>query len=421
VIVGSVQVKAASPFRVLAAAIAVRSSVTCVDFSTVVVAIRGLSVKLALAENVAETVTAALSVTVHVPVPEQPPVQPVKVEPAAGVAVKATAVPLANEAAHVAPQDMPAGLLVTVPAPEPPLLTVSVKVCPNVAVTVVAALSVTVQGPAPEQPPPLQPVNAEPAAGAAVRVTAVPLANEAAHVAPQAMPVGALVTVPVPVPDLVTVSVKDCNAKLAVTVVAALVAMVQERVPAQPPPLQPVKVEPAAGVAVRAIEELAANEAEHVLPQAMPAGALVIVPVPAPDLVTVTMTDCSANVAETDAAAFIVTVQAPLPKQAPLHPVKPDPASGVTVKLTTVPLAKAAEQLAPQEMPAGELVMVPVPVPILPTLSVKLCSAKVAVTVVAALRVTLHVPVPEQLPPDQPEKVEPAAGVAVSVTAVPLV
>lgn len=40
-----------------------------------------------------------LSVTVHVPVPEQPPLQPVKVEPAAGVAVKATAVPLANEAA----------------------------------------------------------------------------------------------------------------------------------------------------------------------------------------------------------------------------------------------------------------------------------------------------------------------------------
>jgi hypothetical protein len=89
------------PISRLTAAIAVRSSVTCVDSSTVVVAIRGLSVKLALAENVAETVAAALSVTVHVPVPEQPPLQPVKVEPAAGVAVKATAVPLANEAGSV--------------------------------------------------------------------------------------------------------------------------------------------------------------------------------------------------------------------------------------------------------------------------------------------------------------------------------
>ncbi len=45
----------------------------------------------------------------------------------------------------------------------------------KVAVTVVLAVSVTVQEPAPEQPPPLQPEKAEPAAGVAVRVTAVPL------------------------------------------------------------------------------------------------------------------------------------------------------------------------------------------------------------------------------------------------------
>src|SRR2546426_7720986 len=42
----------------------------------------------------------------------------------------------------------------------------------NVAVTVVAALRVTVQAPGPEQPPPLQPLKVEPAAGAAVSVTA---------------------------------------------------------------------------------------------------------------------------------------------------------------------------------------------------------------------------------------------------------
>ena len=72
----------------------------------------------------------------------------------------------------------------------------------------VAALSVTVQVPVPEQPPPLQPVNVDPAAGAAVKVTAVPLANAAAQEAPQEMPAGLLVTVPIPAPVLLTVSVK---------------------------------------------------------------------------------------------------------------------------------------------------------------------------------------------------------------------
>ena len=76
------------------------------------------------------------------------------------------------------------------------------------AVTVVAAVSETVQVLVPEQPPPLQPVKVEPASGAAVRVTAAPLANAAVHVAPQEIPPGLLVTVPVPVPALLTVSVR---------------------------------------------------------------------------------------------------------------------------------------------------------------------------------------------------------------------
>ena len=72
---------------------------------------------------------------------------------------------------------IPAGVLVTVPLPVPALLTVSAKLgTPNVAVTVVAAFNVTVHVPVPEQPPPLQPVNVEPVAGAAVSVSAVPLA-----------------------------------------------------------------------------------------------------------------------------------------------------------------------------------------------------------------------------------------------------
>jgi hypothetical protein len=76
------------------------------------------------------------------------------------------------------------------------------------AVTEVAALIVTVQVPVPEQPPPLQPVNVEPAEGVAVSVTEVPLVNDAEHVVPHAMPAGLLVIVPVPVPAGETVRVE---------------------------------------------------------------------------------------------------------------------------------------------------------------------------------------------------------------------
>src|SRR5207249_2160633 len=202
------------------------------------------------------------------PVPEQPPpLQPVKVEPAAGGAVSVTTVPLPNEAEHVAPQEIPTGALVTVPLPAPLGLTVSVKVGVKVAVTVVAVLSVTVHVPVPEQPPPLQPVKVEPAAGGAVSVTTVPLANEAEHVAPQAIPAGALVTVPLPAPLGLTVSVKS-GTKVAVTVVSAPSVTVHGPVPAQPPPLQPVKAKPALGVAASVTAVPLANVAEHVAPQA---------------------------------------------------------------------------------------------------------------------------------------------------------
>ena len=84
---------------------------------------------------------AALRVTTHVPVPEHaPPLQPEKVEPAAGVAVSVTAVPLANGAAHVVPQEMPAGVLVTVPLPAPVFETVNVKVGASVTVRLAVAV-----------------------------------------------------------------------------------------------------------------------------------------------------------------------------------------------------------------------------------------------------------------------------------------
>src|SRR5439155_10840692 len=136
------------------------------------------------------------------------------------------------------------------PAPVAALEAVGVKVGVKVAVTVVAAEIVTVQAPGPEQPPPLQPLKVEPAAGAAVSVTAVPFVKLAAQVAPQVIPPGELVTVPLPVPAGVTVRAKVWGVKVAVTVVAAEIVTVQLPVAEQAPPLQPLKVEPGAGAAV---------------------------------------------------------------------------------------------------------------------------------------------------------------------------
>src|SRR5262245_31053863 len=287
--VGSVQVAAASPLRARPALTAVRSSVMCVAFMTVVLATSGLSVKVLVAgTKVAVTDVAAVTVTTHVPVPVQPPpLQPVKVDPAAAAAVKLTTVPDVNETEQVVPQLMPEGELVTVPLPVPPLFTVSAKDDRmKVAVTEAAAFIVTTQVPVPVQPP-LQPVKVETVAGAAVRVTAVPAVNEVEQVVPQLIPEGELVTVPPPAPALLTVSAKDDFMKVAVAVVAAFIVPVPVvAVPVQPP-LQPVKVDPAAAAAVRVTDVPVAYDVEQVAPQEMPVGLLVTVPAPAPALETV--------------------------------------------------------------------------------------------------------------------------------------
>ncbi len=75
--------------------------------------------------KVAVTFCAAFVVTVHVPVPEHAPLQPVNVEPDAAAAVRATEVPLLKLALHVLPQVIPAGDEVIVPEPVPALVTVT--------------------------------------------------------------------------------------------------------------------------------------------------------------------------------------------------------------------------------------------------------------------------------------------------------
>ena len=74
-----------------------------------------------------------------------------------------------------------------------------------------------------------------------------------AHVGPQLMPPSLEVTVPVPVPPLLTVRVKPCCAlKTAVTDFDPLPSITVQVAPETPSqPLQPPKTEPWLGVAVR--------------------------------------------------------------------------------------------------------------------------------------------------------------------------
>jgi hypothetical protein len=64
----------------------------------------------------------------------------------------------------------------------------------------------------------------------------------------------------------------------------------------------------------------------------------------------------------------MVTVQeVPVPEHAPDQPAKVDPPIGDAVSVTAAPFVKLPEQVAPQLMPAGAEVTVPVPVPLFDT------------------------------------------------------
>ena len=83
----------------------------------------------------------------------------------------------------------------------PPLAGAAEKIAP----TAESPSRVRLHGAVPEHPP-VHPVKVEPSLGFAVSVMDVPVAKLALHAEPQLMPAGALVTVPVPLPESVTVS-----------------------------------------------------------------------------------------------------------------------------------------------------------------------------------------------------------------------
>ena len=154
---------------------------------------------------------AAFIVTTQVPVPEQPPpLQPAKVEPTVRSSrqrddrarrkrciARRSAADSRRRAGHGARAQCP-------PAKRSDDGGRQVERC---ALTVVAAFTVTTQVPVPEQPPPDQPVKVEPPPRRRGQRDGGNLRKCRCSTAPQLITPTSLVTVPVPLPDLVTVSV----------------------------------------------------------------------------------------------------------------------------------------------------------------------------------------------------------------------
>ena len=153
----------------------------------------------------------------------------------------------------------------------------------KLAVTVWVAFITSEQLPVPGQAVALHPAKVEPFAAEAVKVTVVPSMKSAVQLALQLeMPPGELLTVPLPVPTVVTVreAMFGGAVKLADTTCDEFNTMMQEPVPVQPLSDQPENAEPPIPLAVRVTEVPVANSAVQVLPQLMPAGLLVTTPLP---------------------------------------------------------------------------------------------------------------------------------------------
>jgi hypothetical protein len=222
---------------------------------------------------------------------------------------------------------------------------------------------------------PAQPAKVDPADGVAVNVTAVSLTRFAVQVLPQSMPAGVDVTVPVP--DFTTISetvIGAAGLKFALQVaVAPSVICVLAAVPGQLPD-QPPKVEPLAGVAVNVTTVFSGNVAEQALPQLIPAGLEVTIPLPVPASVTTRLPVVTGGGVAVTASLVKVAVQAAssdntpvkfadVPEQWPAQPLKVEPLAAVAVSTMLVLIGKFDTQVVPQDMPVGTVVTVPLPVP----------------------------------------------------------
>ena len=265
------------------------------------------------------------------------PVQFTKVEPPVGVGVSATLAPLVNVSLQTPGQLISPGFDVTVPVP-PDIRMVRVRTASNVAVQPTAADIVTV--PSAQSGSPVQPAKVDVASGVAVRVTVVPTEYGSLQSPGQLIPVGLEVTVPEPVPAIVTASVfGGMRSKVAVQLRAASIVTLPSVQSASP--LHPANVEPDAGAGMSVTEVPSSYVSVQSLPQLIPVGLVVTVPEPVPVFDTVRVKVASgfrSKVAVQVRAAFIVTWPSPQ-SASPVHPANIDPALAVGVNVTTVPSA----------------------------------------------------------------------------------
>jgi hypothetical protein len=77
-----------------------------------------------------------------------------------------------------------------------------------------------------------------------------------------------------------------------------------------------------------------------------------------------------AKVAVAELSAVRLIVHAPAPEHAPDHPVKVDPAAGLSVSVSAAPSGNGCEQAEPQSIPAGVEVTAPRPLPDVATVNV---------------------------------------------------
>ena len=386
--------------------------------------------------------------------------QPANTDPAAGVSLNATVPSSPKDAEQTVPHWIPAGELATAPEPAPPLATSSsTGVGVNVALTLVASLTLTSQTasvPAhPDTTAPagctLQPANVEPARGVSCRLTSAPAVKPAEQRVGHSIPAGCSPLSTDPDPDPASFTPRNGlleASKVPVTRTgpgAPITSVQVDSVPVQPERTsapgstrQPENTEPDPGVSVNVTVAPPPKDAEQTPPQSIPAGELESEPEPEPAVAASNNTEDGVNDADTLVASLNLTSHSTCTPAHPetiadagctLQPANPDPASGASRNVTTLPCAKPAEHTRPHSTPAGTLVIIPEPKPPFSTSNAtEDASAKLAVTLTGSLPLTVHTAsVPAQ--PDttapagatsQPVKLDPAAAFAVNATASPL-